>query len=93
MKKINSLTPQQEAKIPIYLKKWMDNGQKTIRIDQTKAKQAIIDIYECAGLKPPEHFFFFPSPIQCQLAANIIKSNFRELVKENNLKNNLRSNL
>jgi hypothetical protein len=93
MKKIDKLTPDQEAKVPQYLKKWLDNGRKTSRLDQVKAKQAIIDIYECAGMKPPQHFFFFPSPIQCQLAVNLMKNKEFEKILASNLETNLWTNL
>lgn len=81
MKKIEKLTPEQEAKVPIYLKKWLDNGRSIERIDRKKTIEAVKTIYRCCKEEEPKYFFFFPSPIQCQLAVNILKNSDLEIKK------------
>ncbi len=94
MKKINKLTPAQELLVPIYRDKWLANGRKTTRLDRAGAIAAINTIYKCAGQDGPKHFFFFPSPIQCQLAANILKqTDLKKIMGGANLRANLGANL
>jgi len=100
---IDKLTKKQEAKVPVYLKKWLDNGRSTKQFKQAEVKKAIADIYSLAGHEPPKHYFFFPSPLQAQMALNIMRSDkFKEYVgdfenldleKSSNLESNLWSNL
>src|SRR5690606_41321622 len=99
---VEKMTPEQESKVPVYLDKWLKNGRKTARIDRKKAVEAVKTIYRVAGMEEPTHFHFYPSPIQCQLAVNIMKSeDFKKIVGTavegsnlwSNLVSNLRSNL
>ncbi len=62
--KIEKLTPEQEARIPEYRDKWLKIGLSTEPLDFDKAKEAAIRAYEAAGLKAPEHFFHFRSPME-----------------------------
>jgi hypothetical protein len=92
MKKIKileTMTAEQEAKVPEYIKKWLDIGRKTKTLDEAQTTKAIKSIYSIGKLEEPKYFFFFDSPLQCQLAVGIIKS----LMKENNLWDNLGRNL
>lgn len=46
MEKINSLTAEQEAKLPVYMRKWLDIGLCTNPIDKDRAKAAVLALYK-----------------------------------------------
>lgn len=71
---IAELTKEQWAKVPVYLKKWLDIGYDTSRLDRERAKKAVTWAYEFTNNRPPEVFIFLDSPMACQLAANLIKN-------------------
>lgn len=60
-KKIERLTPEQEALYPTYLDKWRSIALKPGPIDRQKAKQAIKAAYSLFRLKEPK-ILFFDSP-------------------------------
>ena len=97
--KIETLTKEQELKVQTYLNKWLNNGKSTKRLDKEKTITAVKTIYRCAKKGEPKSFFFFPSPLQCQLAIGLLKqTNLKEILKEkanlsDNLSDNLRANL
>jgi len=74
MGKVTELSKEQWAKVPVYLKKWLDIGHDTSKIDRDKAKDAVTWAYEFAGNDAPKYFIFLDSPMACQLAANLIKN-------------------
>lgn len=74
-KKIDKLTPAQELLVPIYLNKWLKIGRSTERINKERAIEAVKTIYRVSGRKEPSQFFFFDSPLQCQLAVAAAKAN------------------
>ena len=90
------MTKEQETLVPIYLKKWLDNGYSTQPLDTVKAANSIKWLYEFAGKKAP-YMWFCDSPIQAQLLINLFKDvNFQKRLGENlwsNLRSNLGSNL
>lgn len=59
---IESLTPEQEAKFPEYVKKWTDIGLNTQPCDVEVTKEWIKKAYVVAKLPPPTNFFHFRSP-------------------------------
>lgn len=59
--RIDQLTPEQEALIPVYREKWQKIARSTERIDQEKAREAIREIYVFCGKKEPK-ILFFDSP-------------------------------
>ena len=59
--KINSLTPEQEALIPVYREKWRAIALSTEPIDRQKAAEAVKTVYAAIGYKEPE-ILFFDSP-------------------------------
>jgi len=71
---ITSLTPAQEAMIPVYRDKWLKkvfiNGPKSI--DLNKMIEANNWLYEFSGLKKPITLIA-RSPYEAQLMANIVK--------------------
>lgn len=62
-KKIEKLTPEQEAAMPLYVEKWTAIGTATGPCDFEKAKAAAVKIYTAAGYPVPEIFRVAKSPI------------------------------
>ena len=56
--KIDTLTPEQEALIPIYREKWRAIALSTEPVDRKKAKKVITDAYAAIGKKEPRVRFF-----------------------------------
>jgi hypothetical protein len=54
--KIDRLTPEQEALIPVYKKKWEKIAFSTERIDRSKASEAIEAVYQLIGKKNLKYF-------------------------------------
>jgi hypothetical protein len=74
MKKIDELTPEQEALIPIVRQEWIDfslGGDTSV--NEPEAKEGLSWLYKEANLEPPEHVVVMDSPIACQFAANLMK--------------------
>ena len=99
MKMIEKLTPEQEAKIPVYLNKYYDKVYKNQPFDKALFTQSIQYIYRCFKHKNPD-IWVCDSPLQAQLIANLIKNknmaNLRDNLGANlwaNLGANLRANL
>ncbi|MBD2184884.1 DUF6745 domain-containing protein [Aerosakkonema funiforme] len=59
--KITSLTPEQEALIPVYREKWLRIALSTEPIDKEKAAEAVTEAYVLIGRKKP-HIIFCDSP-------------------------------
>ena len=68
-KKIESLTPEQEAMIPVYRDRWLKIGLSTEPTDREAAIRAARRCYESVGLTPPERVIFARSPVE---AADLI---------------------
>jgi hypothetical protein len=62
-KKIEKLTPEQEAAMPKYVEKWMKIGLNTDPVDMPKAIEAVKLAYKNAGLKEPTKFYHAKSPL------------------------------
>ena len=90
MSKINKLTKVQEQKMPIYLKKWLDNGYSTKPLNREKTAQSIKWLYEFKNLNAPT-LWFCESPLQVQLIINLLKNDLINLMP--NLRDNLWTNL
>jgi len=69
---IESLTPEQEAKLKEYRDKWLDYGLKTEPADRVMAEAAIPTAYTQEGLKEPLFKIWFDSPWQGAIAASVI---------------------
>lgn len=62
-KQITSLTPEQEARLPIIRDKWLAIGLRTGgKIDRAAARPAIDAAYQAAGLAAPKWLLVLPSP-------------------------------
>lgn len=55
--KIEKLTPEQEALIPVYLEKWRKIAFSTEPIDKEKAAEAVKEAYTLIGRKEPKILF------------------------------------
>ena len=101
MKKIESLTAEQEVRLKQVLAEWLEIGRSTHVINRDEAEKSITAFYEKIGKKKPM-YFWFPSPLQCMLGLaatklmsedkNIIGANLRDNL-DANLWDNLRANL
>ena len=61
-KQIESLTPEQEAQLPVYRDKWLEIGLKTGPCDRKKVETAASLSYERAGLPFPSQIYWEDSP-------------------------------
>lgn len=61
-KVIESLTPEQEAQIDVYYKKWLAIGMNTKKLSRAKAKAAVLFVYKVYEKEPPKHIIFVDSP-------------------------------
>lgn len=75
-KKIEKLTPEQEARMPEFRDKWLNIGLSTEKLDQDKAREAVALMYRCGGLEPPAEIVFCNGPKE---AYKLLKD--RKLVK------------
>ena len=70
MKKIEKLTPEQEAELPRFRQRYLDIACGGGRIDCASLKTALADAYALIG-KPAPALFIFDSPAACMLALKI----------------------
>lgn len=66
---IESLTPEQEAKLPIYREKWSKIGLDTNTMNPGNLRGAVDKLYQCADLEPPENIIMCQSPVHAAVAA------------------------
>lgn len=74
--KIDSLTPEQEAMLPVYRDRWIGIGLSTEPMNFEKAKAALIEAYKVAELSPPKTILTAKSPID---AIKVGQAHFPEL--------------
>ena len=70
---IKQLTQEQESLLSGYRDKWLKIGLCTDLIDIEKAKAAVRDAYQVAGLPAPKLFFKFDSPFSAALVIFLLK--------------------
>ncbi len=90
MKKIESLTKEQEDYLPIFRDEWLKIGLSTEAVDQKLSTGAVKQLYSAGGMEEPI-VMHFQSPWQCIMVINFLQK-FGDLPK-NNLRANLRGNL
>lgn len=79
---IEQITPEQEAQVDVYLKKWLDIGYRTKTTDENKAKESVEFLYkEILEIKAPT-IYFVKSPMEAQLLCNKLVNNIQEGSKE-----------
>lgn len=77
-KKLEKLTPEQEAQLSVYRDKWLKIGLSTQTApydDAAKARieELLVQVYAVAGLPPPTKFVYLPSPMAGARAAAELK--------------------
>ncbi|MBW4683151.1 MAG: hypothetical protein KME19_24160 [Microcoleus vaginatus WJT46-NPBG5] len=89
--KIEKLTPEQEALIPLYSEKWRKIAVATQPIDRQKASETIKEVYALMGLSEPE-ILFYDSPYE---ALKILKKKHHQFCTNrwSSLSNQLKSQL
>lgn len=63
-KKIERLTPEQEAELPVFRQRYLDIACGGGRIDRPALEAALADAYAVIG-KPAPKLFIFDSPAAC----------------------------
>lgn len=61
---ITSLTPEQEALLPIYRDQWIAHGLDTSAIDKEAVIAAVKLAYRLADQAEPKHFLFADGPTE-----------------------------
>lgn len=62
MAKIETLTPEEEALIPVVRDGWLKIGLATGPVDRAAAQAAIADAYAQAGREPPKLWIWLGNP-------------------------------
>jgi len=71
--RIKKLTSAQEARLPEYRDRWLKIGLSKEPLDFEPARKAVILSYKLAGLKPPENFYCFQSPLSAAMGIAILR--------------------
>jgi hypothetical protein len=80
MKKIEKLTPEQEAKLSVYRDKWLNrffNYEFYNAHDFEKTEAAMKKLYKFCDLKEPK-VLLLDSPMACQIEVNRLKNNTKD---------------
>lgn len=64
---ITSLTPEQEASIPVYRDKWIEIGLDTSPLNEKRAIEAVKLAYRLADQPEPRYFLFADGPMEAML--------------------------
>ena len=80
--KIDKLTPEQEAKIPEYLDRFLKIGLSTEPCNRAEAEAAIAESYKFMNLKPPSRFIWCDSPFEGVKIAAQLAHDREEVTKE-----------
>lgn len=78
---IESLTEEQKAKFPEYVRRWTDIGLSTGYTDKPRAEAAIHKVYQCARLKPPKAIIWSGSPQAQQVLVDSLYPNGYALLR------------
>jgi len=90
MKKIEQLTAEQAAYLPIFREEWLRVGLSTDRVDKEASTDAIKRLYAAGGYDEPL-IMHFDSPWQCIMSINFIKN--MGVLKDQNLWQSLKQDL
>lgn len=73
---IDSLTPEQTAKFPIYTDKWVKIGLSTEPCDFSASVEAVKKIYKAASLAEPKLYFRQACPLTAAVAILVVEMYF-----------------
>src|SRR3990167_9173131 len=74
LSRIESLTPEQVAKFPAYVEKWLKVGLSTAPCDRAKAEASIVASYRVANISGPKDILWVESPLGCVCAVILLKN-------------------
>lgn len=74
MKKIESLTWEQEQQLSSYRDRWLAIGLSTEPTDDDAAREAVRKMYACGKLDAPKLIIIVDSPLQCVMAGAMMQS-------------------
>src|SRR3990167_2063431 len=74
LSRIESLTPEQVAKFPAYVEKWLKVGLSTAPCDRAKAEASIVASYRVANISWPKDILWVESPLGCVCAVILLKN-------------------
>jgi hypothetical protein len=72
MSKITKLTAEQEALIPVWRERFRSEALRTDTIDEAKARESVIALYNSVDLPSPRLVLFAQSPMQAQLMRSFL---------------------
>jgi hypothetical protein len=75
MDKIEKLTPEQEAMFPVYVKKWINIGTNTDRLDYEKTKRIVTGFRKLIELKEDVPLIIVNNPIEAWVVCCLIHDN------------------
>lgn len=78
MKKIESLTEEQESMFESFVNKWIGIGLNTDESDEAAILEAIPQYYKEGGLEPPDQVIICPSPLAAIYAGALILNDNKE---------------
>jgi hypothetical protein len=83
MRRIEKLTPEQEAELPAFRERWRDVGLSTDPIRPEKAREAVRALYRAGGREEPVAVIMLASPMACLLARRIVQALTRDHLSDN----------
>src|SRR5574343_2009555 len=90
--KIDELTPEQEALVPVVRDEWIARCDDGAEIDKPIASKQIDWLYRFSKLKPPA-ILFVSSPLGAQYAAALIKAAIKDPIVGANVEANVGDNV
>ena len=72
--KLENLTPEQQAQLPIWRDKWIAIGLSCDPCDLAKSIPAVNEAYKAANLEPPKHILLCDSPMSGAITAALLKN-------------------
>ena len=77
MTKIETLSDEQKALMPVYRDKWLDIGLASGPTDKVKSEAAVRKAYRCAGIPEPELFIWTESPLHSSVLYGILTESLK----------------
>ena len=93
MAKIMTLTPEQEARLPIFRDEMLARGLATGPCDHAKVEAAVARVYRAAGYEPPSVVVWMSSPLGGAFAASLFAENKNSVQLRDQLGDQLRDQL